>query len=215
MGRRGIWAVLFLLGCAGAQPRPESTARAESQNRFVSFDFGFEIERPPGKAWTFTDGKEAPEGIAIPVTVVHAATGSQVVVQVAPDVAPISEFAVRLANGLGENYGFVTTQPTRVAENRMEFLFSVEDRVLGRVGLRQERGKIFVLLGTWPKDAPERVVAEVYEIMESLRPVVVLEGSYASLSNSAGGGTPSSLARTCSVDLAIPSSLAAALRLPR
>lgn len=179
MGRWSVWAILFLWGCAGAQPRPEAAAEAASQNRFVSFDFGFEIERPPGEGWSFTEGKEAPEGIAIPVTVVHEATGSQVVVQVAPDVAPITEFALRLAHGLGENYGFTTTQPTRVAANRMEFRFSVEDRVLGRVGLRQEKGKIFVLLGTWPKEAPRGVIAEVRAIMESLRPVMVLEGSYA------------------------------------
>ena len=157
----------------------------------MSFDFGFEIERPPGDGWAFMDGKDAPEGIAIPVTVVHAETGSQVVVQVAPDVAPIAEFARRLSNGLGEKYGFSTTQPIRLADNRMEFQFSVEDRVLGRVGLRQERGRIFVLLGTWPKDAPYQVIVEVRAIMESLRPVMVLEGSYASLSNSAGGGVGS------------------------
>lgn len=214
MARTCIWATLFLVGCAGAQPRPDDSS--VPSNRYVSFDFGFEIERPDGAGWTFSDAKQAPEGIAIPVTVVHEATGSQVVVQVAPDVAPIREFALRLAQGLGENHGFATTEPRRLADNRMEFRFSVEDRVYGRVGLRHETGKIFVLLGTWPKDAPPKVVAEVEAIMESLRPVVVLEGTYASRSSySAGGGTPSSLARTWSVDLASPSSRAAALLLPR
>lgn len=180
MGRSVLLAVGFLIGCAGAQPRPVDTvAPSEASNRFVSFDFGFEIERPPGDAWSFTDGKDAPEGIAIPVTVVHAETGSQVVVQVAPDVAPVGEFALRLARGLGESHGFATTEPRRIADNRMEFRFSVEDRVLGRVGLRQETGKIFVVLGTWPKEAPKQVVGELEAIMESLRPVVVLEGIYA------------------------------------
>jgi len=61
----------------------------------------------------------------------------------------------------------------------VEFHFTVEDRVQGRVGLRQEKGRIFVLLGTWPKDAPRQVVSEIATIMESLRPVVVLEGTYA------------------------------------
>lgn len=182
MGRSGsFWGILFLLGCAGVPNRPSDPAAAEvdPKNRYVSFDYGFEIERPPGDDWEFTEGKSAPEGIAIPVTVVHPATGSQVVVQVAPDVAPIGEFARRLARGLGENYGFLTTEPTRIAENRVKFHFTVEDRVQGRVGLRQEKGRIFVLLGTWPKDAPRQVVSEIATIMESLRPVVVLEGTYA------------------------------------
>src|SRR5690606_12280877 len=87
MGRSGsFWGILFLLGCAGVPNRPSDPAAAEvdPKNRYVSFDYGFEIERPPGDDWEFTEGKSAPEGIAIPVTVVHPATGSQVVVQVAP-----------------------------------------------------------------------------------------------------------------------------------
>jgi len=178
MGGRGIWAVVFLLGCAGVPGRPDGSAQVDPKNRYVSFDYGFEIERP-SESWEFTEGKKAPEGIAIPVTLVHEATGSQVVVQVAPDVAPVEEFAVRLAQGLGDNYGFVTTVPERIAPNRVQFSFTVEDRVEGRVGLRREPGRIFVVLGTWPKGAPRKVISEIETIMESLRPVLVLEGAYA------------------------------------
>lgn len=180
---RGAWipiVSLALAGCAGVRTRAvDPTDELPSSHRFVSFEHGFEIERPPGDEWSFTDGREGPEGIAIPVAVVHAATGSQVVVQVAPDVAPVGEFAMRLARGLGETHGFATSPPRQLAANRAEFTFSVEDRVDGRVGLWQERGRIFVVLGTWPREAPSKVIGEVAAIMESLRPVIVLQGTYA------------------------------------
>ncbi|MFO7156512.1 MAG: hypothetical protein DIU72_007860 [Pseudomonadota bacterium] len=178
MARRGIWGLVFLLGCAGVPGRPDGPTEVDPKNRYVSFDYGFEIERP-SESWEFSEGKKAPQGIAIPVTLIHTATGSQVVVQVAPDVAPVEEFAVRLARGLGDNYGFITTEPVRIAPNRMQFTFTVEDRVEGKVGLRREPGRIFVVLGTWPKGVPRRVVSEIETIMESLRPVLVLEGAYA------------------------------------
>jgi hypothetical protein len=62
----------------------------------------------------------------------------------------------------------------------VEFAFAVEDQVLGRVGVRSEEERTFVLLGTWPTDAPQHVVEDVDAIMASLRPVIVWQRSYAS-----------------------------------
>lgn len=183
MGRWGVWGILLLLGCAGVEKTPRGAARSlpsDPDHRFVDLQHGFEIERPAGEAWKFTEGRKAPEGITIPVTVVHPETGAQVVVQIAPNVAPAWEFAERLATGLSQKHGFRTTRPQSLQGGAVEFAFAVEDQVLGRVGVRSEEERTFVLLGTWPTDAPQHVVEDVDAIMASLRPVIVWQRSYAS-----------------------------------
>lgn len=183
MGRRAMWGVLLLLGCAGVEKAPGEAGRslpAGPDHRFVDLQHGFEIERPAGDAWHFSEGRDAPEGITIPVAVVHAESGAQVVVQIAPSVATAWEFAERLSEGLSQRQGFQTTAPQSLQGGAVEFAFVVDDQVMGRVGVRSEEERTFVLLGTWPKDAPRQVVEEIDAIMGSLRPVIVWRRSYAS-----------------------------------
>ncbi|HEY0839083.1 MAG TPA: hypothetical protein VGD74_02750, partial [Vulgatibacter sp.] len=92
----------------------------------------------------------------------------QVVVQVAPDVAPAQEFAERLAVGLRSKPGFVTSvpEPTRRGS---AFHFSMNDEVLGSVGIVGDGGRLYVLLGTWPTTAPPTVERDVHLIMGSLK----------------------------------------------
>jgi len=189
--RTAVVAALLLAGlggCAGsgAQQGPvgRSVAALEeggaaramgAVERFVDAQAGFEITRPGGDAWQFAPGHEAPEGILVPVVVLHPATGSQVVVQVTPEVAGPQEFAERLAVGLRSKPGFTTTVPTNSPDgSRSGFSFSLGDEVHGRVGiLTPHDGRLFVLLATWPSGAPESVVEDVDAIMASLRPFAV------------------------------------------
>ncbi|HWV39330.1 MAG TPA: hypothetical protein VN033_12750 [Vulgatibacter sp.] len=195
--RRTPWLALVFAACATA-PRPapvsggeERVARAPLEasattppeeerrtapgpTRWVDSDLGFEIERPPGDEWEFTPGHDAPEGIVVPVIVLHLATGAQVVVQVAPDVAPAQEFAERLAVGLRSKPGFETTvpEPTRKGS---AFRFTMGDTILGSVGITGNGGRLYVLLGTWPASAPPTVERDVHLIMASLKTVVLHE----------------------------------------
>lgn len=165
------------------QPTPASPADGElpsaatprqGSTRWVDSDLGFEIERPGGSDWDFSPGHEAPEGIVVPVIVVHAATGAQVVVQVAPDVAPAQEFAERLAVGLRSKPGFTTSvpEPTRKGS---AFHFAMGDSILGSVGITGGGGRLYVLLGTWPTSAPPTVERDIHLIMASLKTVALHE----------------------------------------
>lgn len=156
---RGHWIplTLLLVGCA------TSTA----QQRWVSDEYGFAIERPNDESWKFTTGHQGPEGILIPVVVTHT-SGAQVVVQIAPEVAAAHEFAEKLAMGLTERHGFLTSVPEVLDDASAEFLFAAEG-VYGRVGILRGDGRLFVLLGTWPADAPEEVAKQVHAIMKSLK----------------------------------------------
>lgn len=192
MGARG-WAVvvgLLLAGCAGAkeaQSPPWGTSSSSLSEgapvralaRFVDPQSGFEISRPEGGSWQFTAGHEAPEGILVPVVVLHPATGSQVVVQVTPDVASPAEFADRLAVGLRSKPGFSTTIPASSRDGLASgFEFALGQEVHGRVGILDARdGRLFVLLATWPASAPREVVTDVEAIMNSLRPLQVGQAS--------------------------------------
>lgn len=160
-----VWGALLVTACATA-PKTQ---------RWASVEHAFEIHRPSGDGWHFASGHVGPAGIEIPVVVRHLATGAQVVVQIAPEVAPALEFAERLAFGLTERHGFATTAPQRRGERSAEFLFTA-DGVFGRVGIVREEGRLFVLLGTWPSDAPEEVAKDVEVIMRSLRALPGGEG---------------------------------------
>lgn len=166
---------LLLSACASAPPKPDSVqdgeARAQpgagSPKRFVDAALGFEISRPDD-SWRFEEGAEAPPGLAMPVVISHLESGAQVVVQVAPDVAPADDFADRLAVGLQSKPGFSTTAPQIDDQGRASFLFKLGDEVFGKVNVVDASDRLFVLLATWPADAPARVVRDIDGIMESL-----------------------------------------------
>ncbi len=181
-----VAAAVLLAGCASRRAEgPADLASGRSAleeggeartsgalERFVDAQSGFEIARPGGNAWQFAPGHEAPEGILVPVVVLHPATGSQVVVQVTPNVAPPQEFAERLAVGLRSKPGFTTTVPALSGDGSSSgFSFALGEEVFGKVGiLDASDGRLFVLLATWPSSAPESVVGDVESIMNSLRP---------------------------------------------
>lgn len=189
MGVGRGWAVAALLaaaGCAGTQQATkdesavaqgraalEEGSPVRAAARFVDAQAGFEISRPDGAEWQFAPGHDAPDGILVPVVVLHPATGAQVVVQVAPDVASPAEFADRLAVGLRSKPGFSTTVPASSGDgNACAFEFALGEEVYGRVGiLDAQDGRLFVLLATWPSSAPEDVIADVDSIMGSLKPL--------------------------------------------
>ena len=182
--RAMVAAMALLWGCAGAReaaPGPEhgdaapaggEARAADALERFVDAEAGFEIGRPAGEAWQFAPGHPAPDGILVPVVVLDAATGSQVVVQVTPAVASPRDFAERLAVGLRSKPGFTTTvRVGSVDGSSSGFSFALGDEVQGRVGITaNDEGRLYVLLATWPADVPESVVGDVDRIMRSLRP---------------------------------------------
>lgn len=192
---RGGWlwlgALALLWGCASQGPKTleaasagagaenhevgGAKARGAETTRYIDRELGFEIERP-GDGWAFSPGHEGPEGITIPVIVVHAETGAQVVVQIAPEVAPPMAFADRLAVGLRTKPGFTTSVP-EPTESGSSFRFSMGDAILGTVGISSAAGRLYVLLGTWPKDAPDAVAKEVFQIVASLKTMTLHEAS--------------------------------------
>jgi hypothetical protein len=164
-------------GCASSKPASARIgaegARATS-HRFVDDDLGFAIERPDGEAWQFTQGSSAPDGIIVPVVVLHEDSGAQVVVQVAPGIASSEEFAGRLAMGLQSKPGFRIGGLTETPDGGAGFEFALSDLVEGRVRVHEgTSGQVFVLLGTWPTSAPDGVVRDIDRIMGSLTPLVI------------------------------------------
>lgn len=182
MGRIG-WALVavFTLGaCSHASSNAPghgvSGASADEKNGLTYIDpaLGFEISRPHGDAWRFSPGEggSAVESVAVPVVIAHRATGAQVVVQVAPAVATPSQFARRLTSGLRSRPGFTTTEiePIPIADGAVGFAFTMGDQVAGRVAVvGGNTGKVYVLLATWPQDAPPAVISGVDEILRSLK----------------------------------------------
>jgi hypothetical protein len=175
-----VGAALFLMGCShsggssagGARGSP---AASEGTGNLIYVDpsLGFEIARPRGDAWRFTpgEGTSTAENVAVPVIVAHRASGAQVVVQVAPAVASPAEFANRLTAGLRARPGFTTSevQAIPLAEGAVGFGFTMGDQVAGRVAVvGGSSGKVYVLLATWPQDAPPAVISGVDEIVRSL-----------------------------------------------
>lgn len=184
MGRMlGAVAWVMVLGAcshagtqATAKAAPAPTAALESAANWTYSDnaLGFAIERPRGDGWRFApgEGPAASASVEVPVIVAHRATGAQVVVQVAPAVATPSAFAKRLTDGLRARPGFTTTdvQPITLADGAVGFAFTMGDQVAGRVAVVQGgAGKVYVLLATWPQDAPPLVISGVDEIVKSLR----------------------------------------------
>jgi hypothetical protein len=149
-----------------------------SGHNYVDEDLGFEIVRPSAE-WQLDETNErTPEGLAIPVVLRHRETGAQVVLQVAPAVASPSQFAERLTEGLRQQPGFVTSDPTPIplSESAVGFDFTVGQGVRGRVAVRDgSPGHVFMMLATWPTNAPEAVPQSVDALFESVRPLLVPE----------------------------------------
>jgi hypothetical protein len=177
-------AVVFSLGACShagapvAQTRPTPVPGLETAANWTYRDvaLGFAIERPRGDGWRFSpgEGPAASASVEVPVIVAHRATGAQVVVQVAPAVATPTAFAKRLTDGLRARPGFTTTdvEPITLADGAVGFAFTMGDQVAGRVavvGGGAGAGKVYVLLATWPQDAPPMVISGVDEIVKSLR----------------------------------------------
>lgn len=143
--------------------------RIEGQ-RWVDPKLDFEISRPAGD-WLFAPGQPLAEGIAVPVIVAHPQSGAQVVVQIAPAVATPTEFAMRLTNGLRTRPGFNPGSPSPLegTDDGVGFPFTMGDSVTGRVAILSGKGRVFVLLATWPTASPSTIVQGVDQIVHSLR----------------------------------------------
>ncbi|HEY0038851.1 MAG TPA: hypothetical protein VGB66_19300, partial [Longimicrobium sp.] len=117
-------------------------------------------------------------GLAIPVVLRHSTSGAQVVLQVAPAVASPLQFAERLTMGLRSQPGFETSdpEPLPMSDSAVGFFFAVGDNVRGRVMVRDgSRGRVFMMLATWPTEAPSDVADTVNALFESVRPLEIPE----------------------------------------
>ncbi|MDY7229733.1 hypothetical protein [Hyalangium rubrum] len=149
---------------------PRSTAR-----RYVDEDLGFEIIRP-GAEWQLAEKEEqnTPEGLTIPVVLRHRATRAEVVLQVAPAVATPIQFAERLNQGLREQPGFIASElePLALSDSAVGFNFEVGADVRGRVAVTEgSPGRVFMMLATWPSDAPAGVSQSVETLFGAVRPL--------------------------------------------
>jgi len=189
MGARGILGVgvvALCTACGASRPAVvtqavESPAAEEaraSSRRYVDEDLGFEIVRPSAEWQLDATDETTPEGLAIPVVLRHRDTGAQVVLQVAPAVASPSQFAERLTEGLRQQPGFVTSDPTPIplSDSAVGFDFTVGNGVRGRVAVRDgSPGHVFMMLATWPTSAPEEVPQSVDALFEGVRPLLAPE----------------------------------------
>jgi hypothetical protein len=133
---------------------------------------GFEIERP-SETWSLYPGDEfSTEVIAVPVVLLEEAQGAQVVVQIAPAIASPPEFAERLIEGLSTRGEFSTGEiyDLELAEGAVGFDFIAAEQVIGRVAILEgSNGKVFVLLATWPMNAPQNLDQEIDAILGSMK----------------------------------------------
>ena len=150
---------------------PRSEVVSPKEEYFVDTENGFRIQRPDA-TWAFRPGHDlATENIAVPLVIANTGSQAQVVVQVAPAVASPSQFAARLTVGLKARAGFETTdiQPIPLADGAVGFDFEVGDQVHGRVAILDgTEGRVFVLLATWPRSAPQGVERQVDQIFSSM-----------------------------------------------
>ena len=179
----GLAALGMLAGCAHTQAAAQADPAPAAPAALVYVDpsLGFEIARPRGDAWRFSPGVqgELDPAVSVPVIVAHRASGAQVVVQVAPEVAPPLQFAQRLTEGLRARPGFTVSDieplaaghgaPLAAGHGAVGFAFTLGNQVAGRVAVVSGSGdRVYVLLATWPQDAPPDVVRGVDEIVRSL-----------------------------------------------
>jgi hypothetical protein len=159
--------------------RAESTRLVQGQGEngsetFVDREEGFQIERP-GASWDFKPGRAlSTESITVPLVISSEEDSAQVIVQIAPAVATPNQFAQRLSVGLRARAGFSISEvvPIPLADGAVGFDFRVQDQVHGRVAILEGTpGRIFVLLATWPQDAPASVENDIDHILSSMRTV--------------------------------------------
>jgi hypothetical protein len=200
MGMLGCGLVLLCTACGAsrssvvkepvAQAAPEvappavevlRTTITESRSpsrRYVDEDLGFEIVRATTE-WQLTEKEEqnTPEGLSIPVVLRHRLSHAEVVLQVAPAVATPIQFAERLNAGLREQPGFVATdlEPLALSDSAVGFHFEVAQNgksMRGRVAVTEgSPGHVFMMLATWPVDAPEGVSQSVEALFGAVRPL--------------------------------------------
>jgi hypothetical protein len=177
----GRWMSAFLVvsvGCATAKVAPATGPAqapiAETGRKYVDPQLGFEIVRPTNDWEMELSDELTPEGVAIPIVLRHKETGAQVVLQVVPAVASPTQYARRLTDGLKSHAGFTTTdlEPLPLSDNAVGFHFSLGDKVMGRVAVREgNTGHVLMMLATWPHDAPSAVPDRVQQIFDSIQPV--------------------------------------------
>lgn len=187
------WAVLMalvsLVGCASHRPAQKEPAApgavagvggsdTAGSNRYVNEQLGFAVTRPDSKWQLDVTGDLGADGIATPVVLRNSETGAQVVIQVAPAVATPIQFAQRLTAGMRSHPGFVTSDPEPLAlsDNAVGFRFTMGDRVIGRVAVREgAEGRVLMMLATWPAGAPEAASSGVEDVFKTVVPVPVKE----------------------------------------
>lgn len=159
-------------------PRPFIQEARATSRRYVDEDLGFEIVRANAE-WQLAEREDqrTPDGLSIPVVLRHRKTQAEVVLQVAPAVASPVQFAERLNAGLREQPGFVATElePLALSDSAVGFHFEVAQEgqsVRGRVAVTEGgRGHVFMMLATWPVDAPEGVSQSVEALFGAVRPL--------------------------------------------
>ncbi|MCI0572906.1 MAG: hypothetical protein L0Y66_19325 [Myxococcaceae bacterium] len=168
---------------AGPQTRVERPAQpfglAEEelhQKRYVDRRLGFQVERPD-EGWTLHLTNDAgEEGLVVPVVMRHA-SGATVVLQVAPAVATPFQYAESLTRGLREQMDLEPgdVEPLPLSESAVGFRFRMGAGMQGRVVVREGgQGRVFMVLATWPDDAPAGVPTDVDAIILSFQPVQAL-----------------------------------------
>jgi hypothetical protein len=160
-------------GAGGSGLSSQESADAASR-KYVDRQLGFEVARPAGGWQLDVSGESASDGVEIPVVLRHRVSGAQVVIQVAPAIATPTQFAQRLATGLSSYDGFSASdpEPLPLSDDAVGFRFEMEGKVLGRIAVREgARGKVLMMLATWPVGAALAVVSDVDQIFISVRPV--------------------------------------------
>lgn len=158
----------------GGSGRVEAPLTTSVSGPYVDEELGFEIIRPSDEWQLDVSTERTPEGLAIPVVLRHAGSGAQVVLQVAPAVATPTQFAERLAEGLRQQPGFITTDPVplSLSDTAVGFSFKVGDNVHGRVAVREgQEGRVLMMLATWPAQAVAGDLLNVDALIEGIRPL--------------------------------------------
>ncbi len=163
---------------ASEELRPFIQEAQAPSRRYVDEDLGFEIVRATTE-WQLTEREEerSAEGLSIPVVLRHRMSHAEVVLQVAPAVASPVQFAERLNAGLREQPGFVATElePLPLSDSAVGFHFEVAQdgkSMRGRVAVTEgSPGHVFMMLATWPVDAPEGVSQSVEALFGAVRPL--------------------------------------------
>lgn len=182
-----LFAAVGLVGCATTSGRtagepadPSLSAAATSADEaagsvYQDRKLGFAVVRPSSEWELEANEFFSEEGISIPLMLRHVPSGSQIVLQIAPDVATPTEYAQRMTEGLQTQAGFHTTdvEPIPLTDASVGFFFTLGEDVLGRVAIREgSPGNIFMVMATWPNGASEQVLDSIDSIIASIQPVI-------------------------------------------